>query len=118
MTLDSPISSLPILCKSATPRTPGQRARTAEAISRILAAAMGACASYSRNFTRRPPVSSRTTPEKSTSPPAPGSPTAAITRSSESGAAVTSMRSVEAPPLTGGKRQTSSPARRRWVEET
>ena len=36
-------------------------------------AAIGACASYSRNFTRRPPVWSRTTPEKSAIAPAPGS---------------------------------------------
>src|SRR3990167_8511205 len=75
-TLDPPISSRPTRCTRATFRTPAFRACTAAAISCILAVAMAAWPSYSRNLTRRPPVSSRTTPEKRTMAPAPGSSTA------------------------------------------
>src|SRR5262249_37711918 len=42
----------------------------------------------------------------------PGCPTAAMRRSSDSGLTVTSTRSASEPPLTGGKRHTSSPCRR------
>src|SRR5438128_9414408 len=54
-TLDSPISSRPTRWSMATRFTPGQRPRMPSPISRIFASAIGACASYSRNFTGRPP---------------------------------------------------------------
>src|SRR5262249_49664435 len=41
ITLDSPISSRPMRCTRATPRTPGQRWRTATTISRIFARRRG-----------------------------------------------------------------------------
>ena len=82
-------------------------------ISRILASAIGPWASYSRNFTRRPPVWSRTTPENRASAPAPGCSTAWATARSDRGSVVTSIQSgpgSAAPPLTGGNRQSSSPS--------
>src|SRR2546421_544368 len=66
-TEDSPISSRPMRCSIATRRTPDHRVRISAPISHIFASAMGACASYSRNFTPRPSVSLRTT----RSPPSP-----------------------------------------------
>src|SRR5881396_437017 len=117
-TLDSPISSRPTRWSMATRFTPGQRPRMPSPISRIFASAIGACASYSRNFTGRPPVSYRTTPEKMTMPPAPGSSIVAAIASGESGAVTTRYVSPPAPPLTGGKRQSSSSGRRRCSAAT
>src|SRR5437899_2086204 len=94
----SPISSRPTRWSIATRRTPAQRARIAPPISRIFASAIGACASYSRNFTGRPSVWLRTIPEKMTTPPAPGSSTVSAMASGERGRSTTvKMSSVISP---------------------
>ena len=105
-------------CSIATRLTPDQRARMAAPISRILASAIGAWASYSRNFTGRPSVWLRTTPEKITTPPAPGSSTRAAMSSGDKGRSTTAKMSSGGepppsgaePPLTGGNSRSSSPA--------
>src|SRR5690242_13603222 len=89
----SPISSRPMRCSMATRRTPAHRARMAAPISRIFVSAIGAWASYSRNFTGRPSVWLRTTPEKITTPPAPGSSTCAAISSGDRGRSTTAKMS-------------------------
>src|SRR5262249_1709845 len=91
----SPIWSRPTRWSIATRRTPDQRARIAAPISRIFASAIGLCASYSRNFTGRPSVWLRTTPEKITTPPAPGSSTCAAISSGDKGQLTTAKMSAE-----------------------
>ena len=93
--------------------TPGQRARIAAPISRILASAIGACASYSRNFTAPPAglVADDAGEEHDAARARIVDRARPIARSGDSGSVVTSNQS-SAPARRrspGGNRQSSSP---------